>query len=318
MRTAMIRTLGEPPESTEIAESDHDGQSVTVDVQAVALNPVDIAIGTGRFYAGHPPVPFVVGLEAVGRTRDGRSVYVQGAGRGIATDGLAAERVQVPPEILIEIPAAADPKAAVALGTAGLAGWLSVTWRAAVGSADRVVVLGASGSVGNVAIQAAQRSGAASVVGVARDPSRVDALQDEPAAVVALGGDFASLADAVTEAAGGAPTVVIDMLWGQALSTLLPTLAQGARIVQVGASADPEATITSAAVRGRQLEILGYSNFAVPRETLVDAYQQLVALHIEGAIDVPFSEFPLERVAEAWSVAAAGSAKAVLTIEDVK
>lgn len=316
MRSAVIRTLGEPPEPAEITDVGDDGQSVTVDVQAVALNPVDVAIGSGRFYAGHPPLPFVVGLEAVGRTDDGRSVYVQGAGRGIASNGFAAERVRVPPEIVIEIPAAADPMAAAALGTAGLAGWLSVTWRAKVGPSDRVVVLGASGSVGNIALQAAQRAGAASVVGVARDASRVAALQKDPTAIVELDGHIESLASAVTEAAGGAPTVVIDMLWGPPLAALLAGLAPGARVVQVGASADPAATIPSAAVRGRQLEILGYSNFAVPRETLVDAYRQLVTLHVERAIDVPVTGFPLDRVAEAWSVAAAGTAKAVLTIGD--
>jgi NADPH2:quinone reductase len=305
VRAALIHELGQPPSVGEQPERG-DAGGTTVDIAAVALNPVDVAIASGGFYGGHPPTPYVPGIEAVGRTSDGRWVYVQGGGRGIATDGFAATRVTVPDDLLIELPDGADPTAAVALGTAGLAGWLSVTMRARVTSDDRVVVLGASGAVGSIAVQAAHLAGAR-VVGVARTTSRV------PAGATAVDVADDDLVAAVTRAADGPPTVVIDMLWGEPLTRLLPGVATGARVVNVGASAGTHATIPSAAVRGKQLDLLGYSNFAVPRPALVDAYQHLVALHTAGELDVRVETYPLDRVADAWSTAVAGTGKAVIT-----
>jgi NADPH2:quinone reductase len=305
VRAALIHQLGEPP---VIGAHPHPGDTdgTGVDVAAVALNPVDIAIASGRFYGGHPPLPYVLGIEAVGRTDDGRWVYLQGGGRGIVTDGFAATRVAVPDDLMIELPDDADPVAAVALGTAGLAGWLSVTSRARVTGDDRVVVLGASGAVGNIAVQAAHLAGAECVVGVARTTSRIPTS----ATAVSLGTE--DLAAAVTRAAGGPPTVVIDMLWGDALMQVLPAVAAGARVVNVGASAGAEATIPSAAVRGKQLNVLGYSNFGVPRPELVAAYQHLVALHTAGDLHVGVADHPLDRVADAWHTAVAGTGKAVI------
>ena len=116
---------------------------------AVALNPVDIAIGSGRFYAGHPPLPYLPGIECVGRpVGEQRLVYAQGSGMGIASDGFAAEQVAVPASALIDIPDDTDPAVAAALGTAGMAGWMSVTARGRAGRDDVVVVLGATGTVG--------------------------------------------------------------------------------------------------------------------------------------------------------------------------
>ncbi len=159
MRAAVVTEIGQPPEVGDRPEPELDDDLVLLDMEAVALNPVDIAIASGSFYAGHPPPPYIPCLEGVGRTREGRLVYAQGVGRGIAVDGFAAERVAVPSSILTEVPDDLDPGVAAAVGTAGLAGWLSVIWRGGVKPGDRVVVLGASGAVGNIALQAA-RAGA--------------------------------------------------------------------------------------------------------------------------------------------------------------
>lgn len=309
MRVAQITEVGRAPEVAERAAPEAAAGTSLLTVEAVSLNPVDVAIASGRFYAGHPPLPYVPGIEAVGRLADGSLVYAQGAGLGIAADGFAAELVAVPDSALIHLPDGTDPRVAAALGTAGTAGWLSVTWRAGVGPDDVVVVLGATGAVGTVAVQAARSAGAARVVAVGRDESRLAQVGTLADSVVVLGD---RLAERVTAACGGPPTVVVDMLWGEPLSSLLPVLAPGARVVQVGASAGPESVLPSAAVRGKQLNLLGYSNFAVPREVLQRGYLELLAEASSGRIDLPVKDYPLESVGEAWSDAAGGRAKAVV------
>ena len=72
----------------------HCDDGVLLDVLAVAFNPVDVAIATGRFYAGYPPLPYVPGIECVAHPAgEVRLVYAQGSGRGISSDGFAAEQV---------------------------------------------------------------------------------------------------------------------------------------------------------------------------------------------------------------------------------
>ncbi len=310
MRVAVISELGGVPTVVDRAASTALKDCVELRVETVALNPVDVAIASGKFYAGHPPLPYVPGLEAVGRVGD-RLVYAQGGGLGIAKDGFMAESVFVSEDALIDIPQTTDPATAVALGTAGLAGWLSVTWRAAVGPDDIVVVLGATGAVGNIAIQAARLRGAKRVVAVGRDMSRLETITEDSTCLVAIGDQ---LAERVIAAAGGQPTVVIDMTWGEPLVALLPMLAPGARVVQVGASAGAEAVFPSAPLRGKQLNILGYSNFGVPRDVLVSAYRELVNLANSGLIALPISRFQLSDIDEAWRTAMSGSTKVVVQI----
>lgn len=310
MKVAVISELGGIPTMVDRLDAKALKDCFELRVEAVALNPVDVAIASGKFYAGHPPLPYIPGLEAVGRIGD-RLVYAQGGGLGISRDGFLTESVFVSEDVLIDIPQTSDPAIAAALGTAGLAGWLSVTWRADVRSDDIVVVLGATGAVGKIAMQAAQLRGAKRVVAVGRNMTRLETLTEDQSCLVAIGDQ---LAERITAAAGGQPTVVIDMTWGAPLVALLPVLAPGARVVQVGASAGAESQFPSAPLRGKQLNILGYSNFGVPRDVLVSAYRELVSLANNGLISLPISRFKLSDINEAWRAAMSGSTKVVVQI----
>ena len=309
MRAAVLDAVGAEPRVVQRPEPvAGDGEEV-VDVLAVALNPVDLAIGGGRFYAGHPALPYVPGHEAVVRRTAGGLAYASGGGMGVACDGLLVERAAVPVTSLIDLPSATDPAVAVALGTAGLAGWLSVEWRAGTHAKDVVVVLGATGAVGKVALQAARACGASRTVAVARSESRLAANDVIADARIAVGDQ---LAERILEAAGAAPTVVIDTTWGPNLVAVLGIVAPRARIVHVGASAGQSAEIPSAPFRSRQIDLLGFSNFGVPRDVLITAYEHMVVMASSGALILAVERFPFERAAHAWRRAATGEAKVVI------
>jgi NADPH:quinone reductase len=312
IQTAVIAAIGGPPtvvtRPAPIVDRD-DG--VLLDVLAVAFNPVDVAIASGRFYGGHPPLPYVPGIECVARPAgEDHVVYAQGAGMGISSDGFAATQVVAPASALIEIPGNTDAAVAVALGTAGLAGWMSVTARGRAGEGDVVVVLGATGSVGRVALQAARICGAERIVAVARSAERLAALGDLADATVTVDGD--DLTGRIVAAGARPPTLVIDGMWGAPAVAAMLAAAPGARIAQLGASAGAEATVPSAAVRGKQLDVLGYSNFGLARPTFVDGYRQLVDLANDGRITIDVERFPLSDVGAAWDATVGGRGKAVV------
>jgi NADPH2:quinone reductase len=170
MRAALIRELGSTP---ELGERD-DPQGEIVEVLAAPLNPVDLAVASGAYVAGHPPLPYVPGCEAVGRTDDGEVIWVFGGGFGLLRDGGMAERATVGDAVAVAVPDGADPALAAGLGIAGLAGWLPFAWRAPLRGGETVLVLGATGSVGLVAVQAAKLLGASRVVAAGRSGERLE------------------------------------------------------------------------------------------------------------------------------------------------
>lgn len=305
MRAARVTELGKPPEPAEI----ENGGSL--EIAAVALNPLDLAVAAGRFYGGHPPLPYVPGCEAVGR-RDGRRVYVFGGGRGTVEDGFLQERADHPSELESPVPDGLDDAVAAACGIAGLAGWIPVATRAPVRRDDRVLVLGATGTAGSVAVQGARVLGAERIVAAGRDPARLERARKLGAdATVSLEGE--DLAGRLREACGGdGPTLVVDPLWAGPVAAAVDAAAPGARIVHLGQSAGPEATLPSSLVRGKQLSILGHSNFALSPEERAQAYRELTGHVAAGRITVDVETFPLEKVADAWAAQGQGAKAVVL------
>lgn len=321
MRAALLRELGRPPEPAELPDPAPSAGETLLEVLAAPLNPIDIAIGAGRFYGGHPPLPYVPGVEVVGRVL-ASVVHPAGAlawggldGLGLRRQGGLAERAVVRDAQVVTIPDQVDPALAAALGVAGMAGWLPLAWRAPVRKGELVLVLGATGAVGLVAVQAARILGAGRVVAAGRRPAGLkEALARGADTTVRLDGTD-DLAQAFREACGGSgPDLVVDPLWGPPLVAALEAAATGARVVNLGQSAGPEALIHSAAVRGKQLEILGFSDFAVPPAVWAAEYRRLIGHAAEGRVTLPVERIPLARVAEAWQRQAAGADRKLVLV----
>src|ERR1700728_992799 len=230
MRAAVLREYSVPVPGEFEEPSAGAGQAV-VEVLAAGLNPVDVAICAGRFYAGKPPLPCVAGREGVGML-DGARVYFDGP---VAPFGSMAQRALVDPDDTYSVPDGVPDGVAVALGISGLAAWLALTWRAKLEPGEHVLVLGASGVLGQIAVQAAKLLGAARVVAGARSAEGLERC-------LALGADAAvrlgepdDLPAALREAAEDRIDVVLDPLYGEPLVAAVNAASFGARLVQLGA-----------------------------------------------------------------------------------
>ena len=290
MRAVLVREIGTTPVVEEIDPP--DGENV-VEVSSAALNPVDVSIATGRFYGGSPQTPYVLGSEAVGRDATGARVWIRGR-------GLMAERAAAP-EWTVPVPDGVDDGTALACGIAGLTAWLALRWRTEVRPDDTVLVLGATGTLGSTALQAAKLLGARRVVGAARHPERVHRAADE-------------VADLGSEQELPAATLIVDALWGEPLERALASAASGVRVVHLGQSAGPAATLLSAWVRGKVATILGHSLFSIPLEIASAGYRELCFHAREGRIELPVESYPLARLAEAWERQASGSPGAKIVV----
>jgi NADPH:quinone reductase len=313
MRAAVITELGRPP---EIADRPEPSGEAIYEISAVSLNPVDINVGAGRYFGGHPEVPYIAGCEGVGRASDGTRVYLFSDGLGLSRDGLLADRAAAPADLGIQLPETVSDEIATSCGIAGMAGWMPVAWRTPLRKDDRVLVLGATSTVGLVAVQAAKLLGATHVVAAGRNAKRLDRAAELGAdATVNIEQD--DLATAFKEAAGGnGPTYIVDTLWGPPAAAAIQAAAPGWRMVQVGQSAGAETSLASAAIRGKMGELYGYTDFAVPKDEFREQYLRLVGHAAAGEIIFDIETYPLERIAEAWERQATGAnAKIVVMLQ---
>jgi NADPH:quinone reductase-like Zn-dependent oxidoreductase len=309
MRAAILHEFGVPRADDFREPQAAEGEAV-VEVLAAGLNPVDVAICAGRFYAGQPPLPSVAGREGVGLL-GGRRVYFDSP---VTPFGSMAERSLVDPQGTYDVPDGVDDGVAVALGISGLAAWLALAWRASLQAGEHVLVLAASGVLGQIAVQAARSLGAGRVVAAARSQEGLQRCLELGAdAAVALD-DSDDLPAQLAHAAGGRIDVVVDPLFGAPLAAAADAASFGARIVQLGAGAGNSSAVSSASIRGKLLVIMGHSNFAAPPEVKRDAYASLSALAAAGELRIETERIELERVHDAWERLQAGSHRKIVLV----
>ena len=303
VRAAVIGAYGQPPEVTDWRAPVPGAGTTLVRLEAAGLNPVDLAIASGRFYLPLPAAPVVAGAEGVGvvlaseRFAPGTRVWALGM------TGCFAEEFAVADDLLIAVPEGVAPTTAAAMGIAGLAGWMPVMSRGRLVPGDRVLVLGASGIVGQVAIQTARAGGAGWIVAAARsDEGRARALGLGADAAVGIGteADDASLA----AAAGEGFDLVIDTLWGEPLQSVFAHLRNGARVVHVGSASAQTASLVGGSLRGKRVDLLGFGLFGEPFEGLERDYPLLCQAAAAGTVRIAIDEMPLEHVGAAWAAQA--------------
>ena len=297
MRAAVIERFGEPPVVREADEPKADGANV-IEVTAAPLNPVDLSIASGKFYAGPPPLPYVPGGEGIGHPISGRPaarVYFRAA----LPNGAFAERA-VTSGKTVPLPDQVSDGMAAALGTPGIAAYLAMTRRAQLQPGETVLVLGATGVLGSIAVQVARLIGAGRVIAAGRDDRGLARARELGADATVDLKQADGLTDRIREASGGQLQVVIDPIWGAPAMAALEAMSPLGRFVQLGQSAGADATLKSAILRGRYLSILGFTSFLVPWEEQAVAYRRLVDYAADGKIEVDVELLPLEAVADAW------------------
>jgi NADPH:quinone reductase-like Zn-dependent oxidoreductase len=308
LRAAVLHEHGATPWVDEFDDPRERSGCVLVHVSAAGLHHLDLHKASGSFYTGPPPLPSVVGTDGVGRLQDGSRVYFD---ESVPPYGSMAERTLVPREALLPVADGVDDDVAAALGTTGLGGWLALEWRSGLQPGETVLVLGATGAVGSVAVQAARLLGAARVVAADLPNERLHRLGAD--AVVEIDGRD-DLSERIKHAAQGEVDVTIDMLWGAPAVAAMSAAARFARHVEVGNMAAPELVLPAPLIRSASLDVRGFSVAHPPLELKRDAYLRLTKHAADGDIAVEVDPRPLDDVAAAWERQrqAAGGPKMVL------
>ncbi len=310
MDAAILHKYGSPQFGTFPDPVARDGMKV-VEVAAAAISRFDISFASGQHYLRPSQLPVVAGREGVGHLADGRRVYFDAP---VAPYGSMAQRTLVTPNGLIEVPAGVDDAVAAALGNSGLAAWLPLEWRAQIQPGETVLVLGATGIVGQIAVQAAKILGARRVVAAGRNAEMLERAKELGAdATVNLTMDD-TLHVAFQEAAQGDIDVIIDYVWGSAAEAGLQAARVGGRLVQIGTISGNEISLSAALMRSKSLSVFGYANYHASFEQRSLAYRRMAELAGEGKLFIPVERIPLQQVEQAWGQQSSGAYKRLVLI----
>jgi NADPH2:quinone reductase len=294
MRAAVITSTDAPPAAAEFDEPTPGDGHVVVSVRIAGLNPVDLYKARGQL--GTPPLPSVAGSEGIADL-DGRRVYFSGP---LAPHGSMAERTLIDPHRSFDVPDGIDDDVAVGLGIAGLAGWLPFAHHAPLLGGERVLVLGATGIAGSIAVQAAKLHGAGHVVAAGRHAESLEPLLQRGADETLVLGD--DLDEALARAAGDGFDVIADYVYGEIGAAALRHTADHATHVVAGGSAGQEAPIAFRTLQGRRL--IGHANWHVPLDVRRDAYTALATHARDGQLRIETRRYGLEEIGAAWEAQA--------------
>ena len=290
---------------------------VVVDVLAAGLHPRVRSQADGSHYTSTDELPLVPGIDGVGRGADGLLRYFV---LPDTTLGSMAERTVVDTRRSIVLPEGCDPVAIAAGMNPAMSAWVALRHRIAFSAGQRVLVLGATGSAGQLAVQVARHLGADRVVAAGRDAGRLAGLPALGATgTVLLTGEPDDVAARLAAAAGDVD-VVLDYLWGAPAAAAMVALVTGRpdrgvplTWVQIGSVAGRTAAVPSEALRAAQLQVVGSGQGSVGTRAFLAELPAIAAQITAGAFDLPVRAVPLADVEQAWADAATSAHRIVLT-----
>lgn len=307
-----------PPVVGERKDPTPDAGVALIAVTAAPITPLDILCASGTSYFGAPALPYVPGVQGVGVVTEASTVPV-GSRVWFPTtagmkpgDGSMAALALASEEDLVVLPEAVDDTLVAALGLSAVAGWMTLTWRARMQPGEQVLVLGAGGVVGQVAVQAAKRLGARRVVAACRSEGaqrRARACGADAVVPLYDGEDAPALTARLAEACDRPVDVVIDPLFGVPASAAAQLLGNRGRLVNLGSSAGETAVFGSAHLRSHTASILGYTNNDITVAERRQALLDVLGHAVETGLTVGHDVIPLDNAGAAWSAQAGGTAE---------
>ncbi|MBF6511005.1 zinc-binding alcohol dehydrogenase family protein [Nocardia farcinica] len=303
INAALVESFDEPPHFRSIPAPEAGPGREVVDVLAVGVHPATRGIAAGKHYTSPEALPALAGADAVVRRADGRLGYVMVMGAGTL-----AERIVIDPAAVIPVPDGADPATLAATMNPALSSWGALRTRVPFQAGQSVLVHGATGNAGSMAVKVAKHLGAGRVIAAGRNRTRLDELVDQGAdAVVQLVPDEAATAAALAEVAAEVD-VVLDYVWGAptelAMRAVLGARTQHTRLldwVQIGGMGGDAITLSGHALRSNAFRILGSGFGSVDMQVMQREFTELVAAIAAGGMAVRPHPFPLDQVETAWA-----------------
>jgi NADPH:quinone reductase-like Zn-dependent oxidoreductase len=304
MKAAIVPQAGRAPVYGDLIEPAPVAGESRIAVTAVALSPVVKARASGTHYSSSGGFPIGVGIDGVGRLDDGSRVHFF---LPRAPYGSMAEKVVVPSSHCTIVPDGLDDITAAAIAIPGMSSWVALKERANFTVGETVLVNGATGTSGRLAVQVAKYLGAKKVIATGRQAATLQSIK-------ALGADETILINenrdamekAFKEQFSGGVDVVLDYLWGQSAESLLIAESRAGtdkpiRFIQIGTASGTNITLSGAILRSTAIELKGSGLGSVPVNRIVSGIEEVLHAAVAGRFQMATKPIPLSEVERVWS-----------------
>ncbi|EKZ5285583.1 zinc-binding alcohol dehydrogenase family protein [Klebsiella aerogenes] len=301
MKAAVVFDLNDGPIWADFTEPQPAAGYTLIDVRAAAISHVVKGRASGRHYSFDGTLPFVVGIDGVGMTSDGQRVYFAFPS---APFGSMAQRAPVALQNCLPLPDALDDISAAAMANPGMSAWAALVKRAQFQAGETVLINGATGSAGQLAVQIARYLGAKKIIATGRNAQALAALAADEC--IDLTADEQTLNAQFAAASAGQIDVVVDYLWGRSAELLLPILAKytpgdkPVRYVQVGSLTGADIALNGAVLRAAPLQLMGSGIGSLTMPQLLAATGEMLQAAVPGHFTIATTPLPLRDVAAAW------------------
>jgi NADPH:quinone reductase-like Zn-dependent oxidoreductase len=306
MKAAVITKPGKTPSFADFDDPVPQAGEVLVAVTASAISQITKSRASGSHHTSPGSLPAVVGIDGVGRTQDGRRVYFVMPEEPF---GGMAEKVAVRLRQCVPLPDDVDDVTAAAIAIPGMSSWAAFQERAHLIAGENVLINGATGAAGRLAVQIAKYMGAKRVIATGRSVAALEQVKALGAdATIPLTQSPMALETAFQEQFGGEGVdVVLDYLWGKSAETLIVAAAKAGkdavpiRFVQIGAVSGGDITLPGAALRSSALVLMGSGIGSIPLKGLVGAISGVLQAVVPGKLKIETKDVPLAEVEDTWN-----------------
>lgn len=307
MKAAIVTEKGINPVYSTFKEPDSTDDEVKINVVASALSNLTKMRALGNHYSSTQDFPIIAGTDGVGTTDDGKRVYFLAP---TAPFGSLAEKALVNKNLVIPLPDSLDFVTAAALANPGMSSWVALEHRAYFKPGQTVLINGATGNAGSLAVKIAYHLGAKKVIVTGRNEEKL----------AKLGADAFVSFDMTVENGveqfeqklipyfKDGVDVVLDYLWGDSALAIMTSISQAGnqnkcRYVSIGsASGQRELSLPSALLRSSTIEILGSGAKSASIPELLSSIKKVFEFAATENITIPVETYPLKDIEEAWQV----------------
>ncbi|MFT0213966.1 zinc-binding alcohol dehydrogenase family protein [Pseudomonas sp. F1_0610] len=318
MKAAVLKQLGDIPVYGEIDKPIAQANQVLVKMQAATIKQLDKLKVSGKHYTTFKQFPTTVGVDGVGILDNGQRIYALGL------TGMLAEYALVAADNYVTVPDNLSSEIAALLPNALLGSDAALIYRAQMQQGQVVLINGATGVSGRMAVQAAKLRGASYIIATGRNPESLAYLKQ-------LGADqCVSLLDTEEEICQQLETLqnthpidhILDYLWGRPTALLLQVLGnncpKAVNLVTIGQMAGATIDLASSSLRSKPISLLGSGFGSISAEQLENYHKQhlpkMFQLAAEGALVVEYDSHPLAHIERAWQAKVAAGSRIVITI----
>lgn len=306
MKAAIVEQAGKTPTYGDFAEPSVSAGEVLINIKSAALSNLVRGKAAGKHYTSAPKTAFVPGVDGVGTLSDGQKVYFFSPPEPF---GAMAERVAVSSQNCIPLPQDIDEIKAAALANPGMSSVAALRFRASIEPGQTVLINGATGISGNLAVQIAKRLGAGRVIATGRNKDALKRLQQLGAdKCIALSEDRQEQDDAFIDVLRERPVdIVLDYIWGPSMASFFAAAAKMIHddrrlcVVQIGSMSAPELMMPASVLRSTGLVLMGSGIGSVSNANLMAAIAEVFRLEADQSLDIDIEAVPLTEVETQWN-----------------